>query len=148
MDWMISGAAMARLCGVRALSTGVKDKGRALEGVQAELGIGPAQTVAMGDDLPDLDAVALGELVVALVVRRHGHDRSGAIPRQDIVGDPDRNPLAVDGIDRVAAGKDAGLHTITLGPFAIALEGCLLAIRLDLAGMLRRRQCVNQGVLR
>jgi 3-deoxy-D-manno-octulosonate 8-phosphate phosphatase (KDO 8-P phosphatase) len=41
-------------CGVRALSTGVKDKRRALESVQAELGVSPEETVAMGDDLPDL----------------------------------------------------------------------------------------------
>src|SRR5690349_22557037 len=40
-----------------------------------------------------------GERPVALVVRRHRHDGAGAVAHQHIVGDPHRQPLAVDGID-------------------------------------------------
>ena len=61
------------------------------------------------DDLADLDAVLLGERVVALVVGGHGHDRAGAVLHQHVVGDPDRDRLAVDRVDRVAAGEDAVL---------------------------------------
>ena len=45
------------------------------------------------------------ELVVALVVRGHGHDRAGAVLHQHVVGDPDRDRLAVDGIDHVRPVK-------------------------------------------
>ena len=45
----------------------------------------------------------LGELEVARVVRGHGHDRAGAVADQHVVGDPDRNRLAVDRIDGVAS---------------------------------------------
>ncbi len=40
--------------GVRALRMGVSDKEETLAAVQRALGIDPAETVAMGDDLPDL----------------------------------------------------------------------------------------------
>ena len=49
------------------------------------------------------------ELGVALVVRRHGHDRAGAVLHQHVVGDPDRDALAVDGVRRVTPGEHAGL---------------------------------------
>ena len=61
------------------------------------------------DDLPDLEAVALRERVVALVVCGHGHDCAGAVLHQHVVGDPDRDPLAVDGVDRVLAREDTVL---------------------------------------
>ncbi|MDP6538021.1 MAG: phosphatase [Planctomycetota bacterium] len=41
-------------CGVEHLFTRCGPKGPVLERLQAELGITPAETVAMGDDLPDL----------------------------------------------------------------------------------------------
>ena len=67
------------------------------------------RAVGRRDDLADLDPVALGERVVALVVRGHRHDRAGAVLHQDVVGDPDRDRLAVDRVDGVAAGEDAVL---------------------------------------
>ena len=47
-------------------------------------------------DGPDLDAVPLRKGVVALVVCGHGHDRARPVAHQDVVGDPDRDRLAVD----------------------------------------------------
>lgn len=44
----------ARELGVEYVHLRCKDKTAALESVQAELGIGPHETLAMGDDLPDL----------------------------------------------------------------------------------------------
>jgi 3-deoxy-D-manno-octulosonate 8-phosphate phosphatase (KDO 8-P phosphatase) len=44
----------ARELGVDRLCLRVADKRAALEAVQAEFGIAPEETVAMGDDLPDL----------------------------------------------------------------------------------------------
>ena len=51
----------------------------------------------------------LREVVVALVVGGHGHDRAGAIVGEDVVGDVHRDPLAVDRVDRVQTREDAGL---------------------------------------
>ena len=42
------------------------------------------------------------ELEVALVVRGHRHDRARAVVHQDVVGDPDRDRLAVHRVDGVA----------------------------------------------
>ncbi len=47
----------------------------------------------------DLEAVLAGELEVALVAARHGHDRPGAVAHQHVVGDPDRDVLAGDRVD-------------------------------------------------
>ena len=61
------------------------------------------------DDLHDRQAEPLREREVALVVRGHGHDRAGAVVHQHVVGDPDRDPLVVHGVDGVEAGEDARL---------------------------------------
>ena len=45
--------------GVEFMRLRCRDKSTALAEIQAELGIGPAETIAMGDDLPDL-ALAAG----------------------------------------------------------------------------------------
>ena len=44
----------AKELGVTQLLSGVQDKAQALAEVQAELGVSAAETLAMGDDLPDL----------------------------------------------------------------------------------------------
>lgn len=54
----------ARELGVEFVHLRCKDKTAALAGVQAELGIGPSETLAMGDDLPDL-ALAKGASFLA-----------------------------------------------------------------------------------
>ena len=81
------------------LVLGVRDEGRAL----LDLAFGRPH------DLPDRQPVALREVEVALVVRGDGHDRAGAVPHQDVVGDPDRDPLVVHRVDGLAAGEDAVL---------------------------------------
>ena len=62
-----------------------------------------------GDDAPDGQAEALREREVALVVGGHGHDGAGAVAGQHVVGDPDGDALAVDGVDGVGADGHAGL---------------------------------------
>ena len=49
------------------------------------------------------------ELEVAAVVRGHAADCAGAVLHQHVVGDPDREALAVGGIGHVATGEDAVL---------------------------------------
>ena len=60
-------------------------------------------------DRRDRQAELAGELEVALVAARHRHDRPGAVAHQHVVGDPDRDLLAVDRVDRGRAGEHAGL---------------------------------------
>ena len=57
----------------------------------------------------NVEAVLLGELVIALVVRRHRHDGAGAVIHQDVVGHPDGHVLVVERIDGVALGEDSVL---------------------------------------
>ena len=59
----------------------------------------------------------LGELVVALVVGRHGHDRAGAVLHQHVVGDEHRDLLAVDRVDHAAPQRHAGLLAILRAAF-------------------------------
>ena len=56
--------------------------------------------------------ILAGEREVALVVRRHGHDRAGAIGHQHVVGDPDGDRAPVDRVDGIGAGEDAGLFLV------------------------------------
>jgi len=51
--------------GVTRLLTGVEDKARALAEVQSQLGVSPEETLAMGDDLPDLALRAGAEVFAA-----------------------------------------------------------------------------------
>ena len=53
--------------------------------------------------------VPLRELEVALVVSRHSHDRARPVLHQDVVGDPDRNALAVDRVRHERARVDPRL---------------------------------------
>lgn len=55
----------AQQLGVRELHLGVGSKEEVLRALQARTGLGEAQTVAMGDDLPDLGLRAASALFVA-----------------------------------------------------------------------------------
>ena len=66
-------------------------------------------------------------------MRGNSHDRAGAVVRQHVVGRPDRQPLAVDRVDRVAAQEDAGLRAVRLLP-------------LDVSQLAHLRHVVPQGL--
>ena len=70
---------------------------------------GVHELAVFADHLDRGQAERLGELGVALVVGGDSHDRAGAIVHQDVVGDPDRQLLAIDRVDDMQAGEDAGL---------------------------------------
>ncbi len=53
------------------------------------------------DDRNDWQLELLREFKVANVVRRYRHDCAGTVADEDVVGDPDRNGLAVDRIDGI-----------------------------------------------
>ena len=50
-----------------------------------------------------------GEIKVARIMRRNGHDGACAVADENVVGNPDRNLHMVDGIDRVGSRELAGL---------------------------------------
>ena len=55
--------------------------------------------LAAGNDLDDLAAELLSELPVAVIVRRNSHDGAGAVAHQNVVGNEDRDLLAVYRVD-------------------------------------------------
>jgi hypothetical protein len=61
------------------------------------------------DGADDRQVVRHGEVPVALVLARDGHDRARAVAQQHVVGEVDRHGLVVEGVDRVAAGEHAAL---------------------------------------
>ena len=102
---------------------------------------GRPSNCAGGDQLPvvvdhrhDRQLERIGELPVALVVRGHGHDRAGAVLHQHVVGDPDRDPLAVDRVGREAASEDTGLLARPPGRRSAGARNA--RVRLDLIGAL------------
>ena len=68
------------------------------------------------------EPVLARELEVALVVGRHRHDRARAVAHEHEVADPDRDLLARERVDRVAAGEDAFLLDLALETRAAVLR--------------------------
>ena len=92
----------------------------------ADVGLG-LHVLAAGDDLADLEPERAGEVVVALVVGGHRHQRPGAVLHQHVVGDEHRDLLAVDRVGDRAPERDAGL----LAPLVAALGDRLADRRVD-----------------
>ena len=81
------------------------------------------------DDLDDGQAELLGELPVAAVVGRHGHNSTGAVSCQNIVRDKDGHLCAVDGVDGGhALDLNAGLFLVQLGTLKVALAGGFILV--------------------
>ena len=84
----------------------------------------------------------LREIEVALIMRRHGHDRARAVGGEHIVGDEDRDLVAVHGIyAHHACQTNARLLLVQLRALKIALGGGLPLIRLHLVGVVNRPIC-------
>ena len=84
---------------------------------------------------------------VALVVRGNCHDGARAIAHHDIVGNPNRNLFAVDGIRRIGAGKDAGFFFAFFGAFDIGFGFGFFDILIHVRFVLGRRQLFDIGML-
>ena len=76
-----------------------------------------------------------GKFKIALVVRRHAHDRARAVTHQNVIGDPDGDPLVAHRIDRIGAGENAGFFLREIGALEIGFGADLLAVFAD------RRRC-------
>ena len=98
----------------------------------AVAGIGFFLNVAAFDDFNNIDTEFMGKFPVTLVMGRHCHDRAGAVSHHDIVGDKDRDHLAVHGVDRFQSlNLETGLILDQLGTLELGLPGALLAVSLD-----------------
>ena len=97
-------------------------------------------------DLDDEQIELLREFIVPRVVSGHGHNRAGAITGQHVVGDPDRDALVVDRVDRVGAKEDARLFLCQFGAFQIALGRGELAVVLDGLAMFGQGDLIHQPV--
>ena len=107
----------------------------------------PAGRARRADHLDDRNSVLGRELEVTLVVSGHGHDRACSITPEHVVGDVHRNLGVVYGIDRKAAGEDAGLFLARLS-IALALVLGLLDVRDDLFSTRVRGDPCDQRMLR
>ena len=131
------------------------DAGQAVElagahlGALVDVGLGQLPTVPVRrrDDDRDRQIVFLGELEVALVVRRDAHDDAGAVCEQHVVADKDGHTVSVQPVDRVGAGEHARLDLLGRHAFDLGLAARLVHVGLDLGPVLRRRQPVHQRVL-
>jgi len=96
--------------------------------------------------LADGEIEGRGELPVPSVVGWDRHDGPGSIAHQDVVGNPDGDALAVDGVDGVPPREDPGLLLLLLALHlaAGARPGHVLVHRGLVFG---RGQGVDQGML-
>ena len=99
-----------------------------------------------GDDASDRQPEFAGEVEVALVVGGDGHDRACAVAGQDVIGDPDRDALAVDRVRRVRPGEDAGLGPVVRHPLDLGLPTGSRHVGVDFGLAFRVRQLADQGV--
>ena len=90
----------------------------------------------------------MGELPVALVVARNAHDRTGAVPHQHVVGDPDRHLLLIARIDRIGPGEDPRLPRICPGTLDLALESGLGDIGIDRFSLFIGGDHADEGMFR
>src|SRR5580698_6999458 len=81
-------------------------------------------------------------------MRWHGHDGTGAIAGQNIVGNPDGNFFVVNRIDGISAGEYASFILGQLGTFQIGFFGDVRLVFCDGIALLRSRDLVNELMLR
>ncbi len=93
-----------------------------------------------------------GERPVSLVLGRHRHDRSGSVAHEDVVGHIERDRVAAEGIDHVAAREGAALlqgARIALGhALDVGLRCRTLPELVDGGALLGQGQRVHERVLR
>ena len=95
----------------------------------------------------DRDAKGAGKIKVPLVVGWHCHNRPRAITHKHIVGDPDRDPLLIDGIDGIGSRPHPGFLSIFGSAVDLTLAGCLLLVGGHGCRLGRRSQVRHQGML-
>ena len=96
----------------------------------------------------DIDTEFLCEIVVSFIMGRNRHDRTGTISHQNVVGDPDRDLLFVDRIDRISADEHTGLILIQFRPLHFGLGRTFLLIGFNFRLLIGSRDLVDQRMFR
>ena len=99
------------------------------------------------NDRAHRQAVGAGKGEVARVMGRHRHDGAGAVGHQHVVGDPDRDLLVVDRVDRIGAGEHAALLAARGLALDVGLAGGGGHVLLDLRAPVRRSELGDQRML-
>ena len=121
------------------------------QGAIAHIGLGQRRVdVLFGarHHTADLQIHGLGEVEVALVVAGHGHDRTGAVLHEYVVGDPDGDGQARGRVQAVPAREYAGLFLFYLLPGDEVLGRGLRAVGRHVVGVVGAGDRVDQRVLR
>src|SRR5450756_642370 len=87
------------------------------------------------DNLTDLDAISSGKPKIAAVMSRYTHDGTCTIAHENIVGNPDRDLLTGEQVDRVGSREDTRL---------LPVRRHAVDLRLGLAGS---DICIDLGML-
>ena len=61
--------------------------------------------IAAGNDFFDWQVKFFRKLIIALIMRWHGHNRTRTVAHQHIIGNPNRQFLASDWMNRVCTGE-------------------------------------------
>ncbi len=72
------------------------------------------------NDLNNRQAICPSKCVITFVMCRHRHDRAGAVGCDDVVGDPNRNLLAIDGVSGLGSERHPRFG-LCLGSIEVAL---------------------------
>ena len=104
-------------------------------------------TALRNDHLLDRQFVLTSEEEVPLVMGRHTHHGPGAVFRQDVVSNPDREQFAVGGVTHLGANRDAALGFVLRGALLLALTRDQVAEGLDFRLVGCAGQTGHQGVL-
>lgn len=87
-----------------------------MEGIDGlTVGLDGSAVIVVQDDRHDRQVILAGKLKVALVAAGNGHDGTGAVVGNDVVGNPHRDLLAVDGVYHIAAREGTVLLEGALG---------------------------------
>ena len=90
--------------------------GLGMEGIDGlTVSLDGCAVVIVQDDRHDRQVILAGKLKVALVAAGNGHDGTGAVVGNDVVGNPHRDLLAVDGVYHIAAREGTVLLEGALG---------------------------------
>ena len=84
---------------------------------------------------------------IPLVVSGNGHDRSGAVAHENVVGDPNRDFLAVDGIDGQSACENTTFVFGEIRAIEVAFARDSGAVFFDSLFALWRRDAGNKRML-
>ena len=76
-----------------------------------------------------------------------GHDGSSAVAHHDVVGNPDGDFFAVDGVDGVGSGGDSAFVFVEVAALEVGFAGAGFLIRFDCFGLFGRGDVCDQGVL-